>query len=334
MKKYLYLFSVLCAMLFSFSSCETEGDEVGKEFYSYSLSFFYPQDIDKNYEFVFNGKKGTTGLVAKDTPEGVLEVYEKGNSTPAFTKLISLADQQNIQFIKIGESVEIYIPDKFISFTPTIIYSGNEAEYSVWFNNQKLQNKAVNYLSIDKLNGLFEIKKVDEAEAVFSAEMTLTNDAIINLMQISDTEFLDLPEDTEAEPTEGNKSKVRFYYPAGVFDAEEIRIDLYAYDENEWDWETELPVAGSVTVGKGKISDYVEIEFSADGSQYISYFCDMTDTSTDTKLNDYMSDYIYVGQNNYIPSDDGSNAIYKKVTYQILEDGLEFNILESLTTKW
>ena len=243
-----------------------------------------------------------------------------------------MAEQSQIQFIKIGEVISVYSPEKFISFIPTIIYSGDASQYSAWFGNQELQVGVLNYLSIDKQTGNFEIRKEGETDPVFSEEMTIEADAVINLLQISETDFIEVPEDTTPAPTESNKCLVRFYYPAGVFDAEEIRIDLYAFDENEWDWATELPCAGSVTVKKGEISDYVELTFSADGSQYISYMCDMTDVSTGEKLTDYLSDYVYLGQNENIPTDDGSTTVFSKVTYQII-DGYEFSVLEGLTTR-
>ena len=326
--------ALLCLMLVvtMLAGCDTEGDEIEMGYYSYSFSFFYPEDISNDYEFVFNGNVGASGIVPKNEPDGFLEIREKGSGKNVFSQQISLAEQSQIQFIKIGEVISVYSPEKFISFIPTIIYSGDASQYSAWFGNQELQVGVLNYLSIDKQTGNFEIRKEGETDPVFSEEMTIEADAVINLLQISETDFIEVPEDTTPAPTESNKCLVRFYYPAGVFDAEEIRIDLYAFDENEWDWATELPCAGSVTVKKGEISDYVELTFSADGSQYISYMCDMTDVSTGEKLTDYLSDYVYLGQNENIPTDDGSTTVFSKVTYQII-DGYEFSVLEGLTTR-
>lgn len=334
MEKIIKLFLAFVSCICIFTSCDTEGDEVETGFYQYSFSFFYPEEANSEYEFTFNGIEGRSGVVSRSEPDGLLEITEVGSGKSVFSKQISLAEQgSNIQFIKLGETIDIYSEERYVSFTPTVIYSGDASQYSLWFNEQELQNGILNYLSVENLTGNLQIRKVNEASPVFSQEMTIEANSFINLMQISDMEFLNVPEDTEPEPTDNHKCKVRLYYPSGVLDAEEIRVDFYAFDEYMWDWASELPLAGSVTIKQGEISDYVEFTYSEDGSEYISYMYSITNTATDQKYVDYMTDYIYFGGSN-IPAPDGCNATFKKVTYQMLEGGRDFSVLEGLTTRW
>lgn len=300
-------------------------------FYSYSFSFFYPKNIEKDYEFRFNDKIGSTGIISRNTPEGILEVYEKSSGQTVYNQQISLAEISNIQFIKLGDNILQYIPEKFITFTPTIIYSGSAAQYSAWFNNQKLQVGELNYLSIDNLRGNFEIRKVGETTPSFLTEMTIEAGAVINLMQISDVDFIEFPEDIEPEPTEVNKCKVRFYYPDEVFDADEIKIDLYSFDEYIWDWVEPLELESSVTVKKGEISDYVELSYITDGSGMTSYLYSITNTTTGDKFVDYMTDMVYMGVPE-MPCGDGVDVVFKKVTYQIMKNN-SFQVLEGLTKR-
>ncbi|MBP1614700.1 MAG: hypothetical protein H6Q13_2148 [Bacteroidetes bacterium] len=330
MKKYVSL--LLAIFIFLFSSCDTEGDSIDVGYYSYSISFFYPENISNNYEFAFNGEKGSSGYVFRNNSNGLLEVYEKDNSTLVFSKQISLADDSSIQLIKLGDDIVIYSKDDYISFIPTVIYSGNSSDYSIWFNDQELENATTNYLSKQNLTGTFQIKKSGVSSPIYSQEITIADGEKVNFMQLSDTEVLNIPEDDEPEPTDQHIAKARFFYTSDVLNTDEIRMDFYRFDENSWDWASELSVVSSVTLKKGELSEYVELNYLSDGA-YISYMCDITDLKTGTKITDYMSDYIYVGAPNK-PSDDGTLAIFKKVTYQILNGGKEFTVMDGLTTRW
>ena len=329
MKKYV---SLLLAIFISlFSSCEMEGDSIDVGYYSYSISFFYPENISNNYEFAFNGEKGSAGYISEDNLNGLLEVYEKDNSTLVFSKEVSLADDASIQLIKLGGDVFIYSKDDYISFIPTVIYSGNSSDYSIWFNDQELENGNTNYLSKQNLTGTFQIRKSKVSSPIYSLEVTIADGTKINFMQLSDTEVLNIPEDDEPDPTDQHVAKVRLFYTPDVLDTDEIRMDFYRFDEYSWDWASELPVAASVTLKKGELSKYVEFNYLSDG--YISYMCDITDLNTGTKITDYMSDYVYLGTPNW-PSGDGTLATFKKVTYKILNGGKGFSVMEGLSTRW
>lgn len=329
MKKYVSL--LLAIFIFLFSSCETEGNSIDVGYYSYSISFFYPGNISNNYEFAFNGEKGSGGYVFRNDANGLLEVYEKGNSTPVFSKQISLADDSSIQLIKLGGDIVIYNKDNYISFIPTAIYSGNSSDYSIWFNDQELNNGNTNYLSKQNLTGTFLMKKKGASSPIYSQKITIADGEKINFMQLSDTEVLNIPEDDEPEPTDQHIAKARFFYTSDALNADEIRMDFYRFDENSWDWASELSVVASVTLKKGELSKYVELNYLSDGA-YISYMCDITDLKTGAKITNYMSDNVYVGAPN-APSD-GTLATFKKVTYKILSGGKQFSVMDGLTTKW
>ena len=87
----LFLFSFIVA----FSSCDTEGEFNDTSFSTYSISFFYPSNIDANYEFVLDGNKGTSGYISKNKSEVELNVSKKDNQESVFFGKIAVKDLEN-----------------------------------------------------------------------------------------------------------------------------------------------------------------------------------------------------------------------------------------------
>lgn len=339
-RKNIKLIFGLFICLLSLASCDKDGDyNPHTEFFKYSFSFFYPNVSIGDYEYIFQGKTTKQGgTTSRDTPEGLLEVKEVSSGKIVFSQQVSMEKQLKYEFvIAAGNEVMLYSPEKFISFTPTVIFSDAATPYTLSFGGRELEQGKLNYLPVEESTGTFEIRKEGSSEALFAQEMTLADGANVNLMQMSAEEFMEIPEDTEPEPTEPYKCKVRFYYPANAAEAlrgaEEIRIDLYRADVNSWDYTSELPVESSLTVKKGGFSDYAELDFHLDDpSQYIDYLYSLTNTATNEKIVNYLIDQFSVGYTSETPYDGMGSVIFKKVTYQIT-DRESTDVMEGLTVR-
>ena len=220
----------------SFSSCETEGEFAVTSYNTYSIFFFYPSNIDANYEFVLEGNKGTSGYISKSKSEVELNVFKKDNQESVFSGRIAIEDLEYvnnnliIKLIALDDKVDIYNESNYISFIPTILYTiGTEDDYVLSFNNQTLENGKSNYIPKEKTEGLIQIKKDNESTDLCYASdpITITEGMNLSLMQLAEKEFLELPEDTEVEPTQPNTAKVRFFYiPDETLTMDEIRVDF------------------------------------------------------------------------------------------------------------
>lgn len=328
MKKYV-CFTCLLICFLSFFGCDTEGDNWDVGYYEYSFSFFYPEDIEQNYTFVFEGKEGANGIVPRNTPNGLLEIHEKENGNIVFSQNISLEERQNIQFIKIGDRIDIYSEDKFIPMTPSVIFTNEADSYTIWFNDQELQNNVINYIPTENLTGDLEIRKTGETTPIFSTEVTITAGMSINLMQLSDTEFLDIPEDTEPEPTVYNTSKVRFLYTGDeILNTDEIILKLYKVDVN-WDWSSQVPVTYTLTLQRGVISEYVEFNMTDINNDYYIYSIELPtgEVIIDYDSQMFISDYLY-------GDDTWSFLGWKKATVMISGGGNTIEVLTGLSIPW
>lgn len=335
------IFCQLCCLVLLLSaglvsSCSNDGEITDKGFYSYSISFFHPQNIDKDYEFSFNGKTGRTGMVSRDTPEGILKVIEKESGKTVFEQQISLADNNGaVQLIKIGENINLYSTEKYISFIPTVVFSANESEYTIAFNEQVLTNGERNYISKDETAGTLKIFKSGNMTPVYTSEkMTLENEMAINLLQL-DAGFVNLPEDEEPEPTVPNTAKVRFLYTGDdILTTDEITLRLHFADYYEYGEDYELPATYTLKLKKGEISDYVELDLTDPYGNYY-YFHSISDASGDTIINFWDS---LLNWNTPIMDAvltiDLSTVIYKKATLQIMDGGTKMKVLVGISTLW
>ena len=152
----------------------------------------------------------------------------------------------------------------------------------------------------------------------------------LSLMQLAEMDFMEIPEDTEAEPTQSNTVKVRFFYiPDETLTMDEIRVDFYRCDAT-WDWATPLPLAKTLTLKKGELSPYILFDLS--DPIYDFYFYDITDVKTGEKIVDYLTYFSIVSMPLLVMT--GDAVKYKKATEQFIMGGLDFKVWDSLSTLW
>lgn len=285
------------------------------------------------------GNKGTSGYISKSKSEVELNVFKKDNQESVFSGRIAIEDLEYvnnnliIKLIALDDKVDIYNESNYISFIPTILYTiGTEDDYVLSFNNQTLENGKSNYIPKEKTEGLIQIKKDNESTDLCYASdpITITEGMNLSLMQLAEKEFLELPEDTEVEPTQPNTAKVRFFYiPDETLTMDEIRVDFYRSDAN-WDWSSPLPIAETLTLKKGELSPYILFDLSDPFTD--SYFYDITDVKTGNKIVNYMETFLMVSTP--LLEETGDAVKYKKATEQFISGGLDFKIWDSLSTTW
>ncbi|OUN98924.1 hypothetical protein [Bacteroides clarus] len=338
MKKSKYSILYLIILIF-LAGCQTEGEFESTSYNSYSITFLYPSNIDANYEFVLEGNKGTSGYISKSKSEVELNVLKKDNQESVFSGKIAVDDLENInsnlniRLIAVDGKVDIYDESNYISFIPTILYTvGTEDDYVLSFNNQTLENGKSNYIPKGKTEGLIQIKKNNEsADLCYTSNpITIAEDMKLSLMQLAEMDFMEIPEDTEAEPTQSNTVKVRFFYiPDETLTMDEIRVDFYRCDAT-WDWATPLPLAKTLTLKKGELSPYILFDLS--DPIYDFYFYDITDVKTGEKIVDYLTYFSIVSMPLLVMT--GDAVKYKKATEQFIMGGLDFKVWDSLSTLW
>lgn len=334
MKKYIGFFCILCTYLLI--GCDTEQELIDTSYYPYSVSFFYPDDVSNNYEYAFNGVKGNSGIVSINDTDGLLEVFDKESGKSILSEKISITGNTKIQLIKLGSDIAIYNEADYISFIPTFIYSGNTADYTALFNGQILESGKTNYLSKENLTGSLEIKKIGEISPVYTSELTIAEGDKLNIMQLSETTFLDVPEDSEPDPIDNHRYKIRIFYTPDAFTADELKIDFYRCDWNVWWGEEELPKYGTpLFVKKGEISEYIELELLPGENN--SFLCDITDAAN--------PDIVFATYNIEMQPDfisgigidyNNGTSTYKKCTFRLTLSGggIYANLLEGLSIKW
>ncbi len=330
MKKYIYLFFFMFS--FFLYSCDTEGEDYDTGYYTLKTAFIYPQDAGNSYNITFNGRDARSQYVSRKDASGKLEVHDKEKNRLLFSQEITVEKSEEIQLIKLpGKDVDLYSEEKYISFTPTILFSGDASQYTASFNGQELAVGERNYLSVKELTGKLQIFKEGVNESLYSQEMTIAANGNINVMQLSETDFMEVPANDEPAPEKDNLAKARFFYNDAFSSSSSIRVDFYYFDEYVWDWASELPLAASVTLKKGELSSYVEFELKEDYG-YTSFII----TAFDVDKNEYITQYLIDYTSGPTISKDGMKSLYKFVTYQLEmpKRTIRFSPIEALSTHW
>lgn len=260
MKK-IFLFWIVSLLLLA--ACETESDEWKDESYtSFSISFLNVPNQD--YRVVFNGVESTTGFVVPmDDLTGELEVYEKESNTLKLEATITVVPRQVIQLIKLpGKPVAFYDEDSYTTFNLNVFYlSGQEDLYTAYFGGQEC-SKGMNYISRDELTGTLEIYTEGAETPAFAQEdITLEPEAMVNILQLSDTEFLYLEGGGDEEAPESDDfTKVRvFYTPDDLLTEDSYTMNVYAMLGWSYDAEGAIPL-GTIEIKSGELSPYILVD--------------------------------------------------------------------------
>lgn len=332
MKSYIYLF--LSIFLFLLISCDTEGEDMYSGYISFTTSFVYPTDAYDNYRVVFNGyeiTKGKSMQVDRKNPTGTLEVYQIGSNTPEFSKEITVEANDTVRLIKLdGELIDVYSEEDYISFNVNIIYSneGQENLYKVVFNDLELNN-GVNYMSKkDDLTGSIEIYKEEETIPVFSKAISLDSGSSINIMQLSETEFLSVPTNDEPDPESERYTKVRFFYTSdGIPDVASVKLIVYATDYGLYSTFAEI---GSIEELKvGELSAYLTCDwqyFTLINGKSTIFLYDLINLATGEKIVDHTVKKVSTSLS--------QSSNWKFATQRIISSGKKMTQVSALCSSW
>lgn len=330
----IYLLVLLSAL---FAGCDTEGEFLDKSYYNPQVTF-NPIELQGNYRITYNGSESP--YVSKSEKTFKLEVFKKDDATntPVLTENECPSDKVITLIQPIEKELAVYSESAYKLFTPLILFSSEASQYSILFNEYELANNVTSYLPTIEIPGRLSIIKNDDPETVlFSQELTMESASNFNLMQLSETEFMSVPEDIEPVPTEAAHCKVRFFY-TDIFDANEISINVYKIETASWDFASVPEPTATITVKKGELSTYaIECDF-ADGLlvKYM-YFFDVTDTKTGETLVDLLTNMGFL--DNAVADETFTTTKYKKATLQIVpaewaEGYYDVKVSEGLSEKW
>jgi hypothetical protein len=199
-----------------------------------------------------------------DDLTGELEVYEKESNTLALEATITVVPRQVIQLIKLPEKpMAFYDEDSYTTFTLKVFYlSGQEDFYSAYFDGQEC-SKGMNYISRDELTGTLEIYTEGAETPVFAQEdITLEPESSVNILQLSETEFLYLEGGggEEEAPESDDFTKVQvFYTPDDLLTEDSYTMKVYAV--NEWYITMDDAILiDEIEIRSGELSSYVLLD--------------------------------------------------------------------------
>lgn len=340
MKK-IYLFWTCCLTMLLLVGCDTDGDGIDQSFTSYSLKVISPVHFDdlKNITATIDGENITNALFkGRDERAGRLKVSYL-DYAPIEQDVILQPGTTLQLLLQPGKVIELYDEKNYISFTGSfILYEG----YTAKLNEQELV-QGLNYIRNEKTQGDLKFYKEGEADPIATiSDISLTQNSNLNVMQLSDNEFIEIPVDDEPEPTSNKILKARFLYLGDeILSMDKVRLDFFVHDDWCWAFFTE-PIA-TVTLEKGKLTDYIELDYSfkepdlyesctADSYGY-SFYYDVVDPVSQMIIanhNDYTTS---LGMNNF-PSKDYMTWTYKKGTFILKDGGNTCNFQAGLSTPW
>lgn len=309
-----------------FVGCD-KNDELNDDiagFYELSLDIVYP--LGSTYIAEFNGQDISNTKFSRNIEKGELKIFPKGNNIAELTindYNISQAGEK-IRLIKLsGQNIELYREEDFVTFQNNIQFISNK--YKATLNGQELTKGLNYYKKVNGLDGTLKIYEQNTTEPIFTQSLSIleTGESKINLLQLSETLFLDVPADTVPDPLSEQYTKVRFFYTPNVFPGvEKIKLEILEY--------TNLTPIGSIEMNVGELSPYLTIDWDivTNAGGQLNGLCQIiTDLAT--------GNILVNGETNYDAVIDLiKNNNYKKVTCQILVDGIVIKPIETLSSKW
>lgn len=336
MAKIKFILFSLCA-IFCFISCDTEGDEIETDFLSFYCSFVYPTSASDNYKIVFNGEEIlNSGFVPKNSPSGIIEVYNRQDNSLEFSQSISVMQNMTIQFIVLDDKVDLYNEEKYTWFVPTLVINnpGEENLYTLTFNGQNLPFSYGEriYVNRNNLSGMLELKK--EGSTVFSQEYTITPEGYLNMVEMMNMttgmmEYMILEgSGDEEEPASDNICKTRFFYTKNYLfaDVDSIRAVISTFDADQYwltmDEDLVIPI-DTITFRAGELSEYVDFDLTRfrteSSTQPANFYLDLWDAKPNgEQLSNHTIDMMmpFVDTQGY-SGDSYFKALYKFQTMRI-----------------
>lgn len=338
MKKVFTMSLALLVISIFLSSCDTDGDVMDTGYTSYSINVIYPEYFSDqaNLEVSFNGDNLFDVMYPGREPKtGSLHI-EYQDYMPLDTT-VTLQPGETLQLLLLpGKLIELYKEEEYISFTGSFIMDG----YVAKLNGQELA-AGLNYINKRKATGNLEIYEVGGEIPVATIPVNIEDGANLNIMKMGES-FVEVPVDDEPDPTSNKILKAHFLYQGDeTLTQDVIRMDFYINDD--WCWVFLPECVGSITLEKGKFSEYIELDCSfrepdaygtcMDGAYGYSFYYDVIDPVTGEILIDHNNYSSGLGINNY-PSTDWMTWSYKKATFILKDGGNSCDFESALSTPW
>lgn len=277
---------VITLLLFSVASCD-KTDELNENvsgYYSFSVSFL-PEGSETDYTIIFNDSEvKSDGYVSRKNSTGKLEIFRKGSTTPEFSKEVTITENNEIiKLIKVGEQpLDIYNADNYASFKPVVLFQeGQDENYQIRFNGIDLKNRTTNYLPKNDLTGTLEILKKEEITPLLIQDITIEPESQLNFMQLSESDFLFIPENNESAPESKQYTKVRFFYTQNDFpQSKNLKLTIFLTDKKY----KKFHEAYTLFLKPGEISEYILIDHFYFSENFIRGVYDLIDVDTNTKI--------------------------------------------------
>lgn len=331
--KYIQLIALWAITLMGLTSCDTEGllNEKIAGFTKLNSKVIYPERLFDDYRVEFNGQNVKDGFFSREETEGELKVYyPKDAKNAELTTAWNIAAQgTQIQLIRLpGKTFELYKAEDFTTFQSNIIYQGNADDYTATFNGQQLVQGLNYYKKTEGLTGQLKIATGTE-EPLFSQELTIEpGKTVLNILQLSESLFLNIPEDTEPDPESDQFTKVRFFYTTADFPGVN-KLKIQAMD---WMSLTEV---GTVEIAPGELSAYITVDWNKVSELSPGNFNGLTQVVSDAETGEVFVDggTNFNASININPYTTGGVGPYKKATCQVTK-GDVINPFPSLSFKW
>ena len=298
-KLQIYLLVLLSALL---AGCETGGEFRDTAFTLYSIKTINtpPGFTDKDLTLTLNGENiRNEYFPGREERAGTLKVAHP-DYTPLEQANYTLKPDQIIQLLFLpGKTIELYDGENHIRFNVSLIVNSG---YTAELNGQPIV-AGTNYIDKGKSSGDLEIYKEGEPVPVATIPVAIEEGMDMNVMQLNETTFVEVPSDDEPDPASDKILKARFLYSGDeVLTMDEIRLDFYLLNEFSYEFMSDAGIVGSVTLQKGQLSEYIELDCSfrypdgnagdSEDSYAYSFHFDITDVSTGTVIADH-NDYTH-----------------------------------------
>lgn len=309
-------------------SCDKEEEMKDTSYVDFTITFVNVEN-PKSYKIFFNGKEVKDGhVLSKENEPGLLEVFKTGSANPKLNTDIVAKKNSNIRIIELADDkFDIYDEKKYYPFDVSILYmEGQSNLYEAKFNGMPLQNNGTNYCNIENSKGVLQIfKKGENVPSFTSNEISLSPNYKVNILQLSNKDFLLNPKDSEPNPPSKQYSKVRIFYTSSALpNVEAIKLIIYAFpgiSMSEF-----KPIATIDELKVGEFSNYFTIDWDYYAPTEPVAFCyDIINIKTGEKIIDYNVDV-----NTALQLTEG----YAKQTCMITSKAQTIITVNELSTPW
>lgn len=325
--KRIHLLWSLCLALFALTGCDTNLEEIDTSYTIYSIESINPPSGYSylNLTVTLDGEdiKGIY-FPGREERMGVLKI-----TYPDYTPLeqtVTLQPSQVIQLLfKPDKTIELYDEERFLSFNCIFLFSG----YNVKLNGEQLTS-GLNYIEKEKASGTLEFyKEGGTTPTATIPDITLTEGTVLKLMQLSDTQFIEIPKDTEPDPESKDYTKMRFFYTQDAIPGvASVKMIIYTYSYSDYSTQE----IGSLEFNANNFSPYIQadVQFAGGSSGCLIY--DLIDAETGNKIVD--------NEIHILTSINGYGTTYKKQTLRITDstgeggDNVRVDIVTDLSEPW